>query len=91
MARTVTGIGECTVIREGDGVALLSLQGAPDLRPKVARALVGNGIDLLRIDRGAARLESIFLKLTKAPGGAARNERHPAHRAPRARRPTCGR
>ncbi len=41
--------------------------GAPDLRPKVARALIGNGIDLLRIDRGAARLESIFLKLTKAP------------------------
>ena len=67
VARTVTGIGECTIIREGDGVALLSLQGAPDLRPKVARALVGNGIDLLRIDRGAARLESIFLKLTKGP------------------------
>jgi hypothetical protein len=35
----------------------------------VARALVGNGIDLLRIDRGAARLESIFLKLTKGPEG----------------------
>jgi ABC-2 type transport system ATP-binding protein len=68
VARTVTGIGECTVVRESDGVALLSLQGAPDLRPKVARALVGNGIDLLRIDRGAARLESIFLKLTKEPG-----------------------
>jgi ABC-2 type transport system ATP-binding protein len=67
-ARTVTGIGECTVIREADGVALLSLQGAPDLRPKVARALVGNGIDLLRIDRGAARLESIFLQLTKTSG-----------------------
>jgi ABC-2 type transport system ATP-binding protein len=66
-ARTVTGIGECSVIRESDGMALLSLQGAPDLRPKVARALVGNGIDLLRIDRGAARLESIFLKLTKEP------------------------
>jgi ABC-2 type transport system ATP-binding protein len=67
VARTVTGIGDCTVIREEDGVALLSLQGSPDLRPKVARALVGNGIDLLRIDRGAARLESIFLKLTKEP------------------------
>jgi ABC-2 type transport system ATP-binding protein len=66
-ARTVTGIGACTVIREADGVALLSLQGAPDLRPKVARALVGNGIDLLRIDKGAARLESIFLRLTKGP------------------------
>jgi ABC-2 type transport system ATP-binding protein len=66
-ARTVTGIGECTVIRESDGVALISLQGPPDLRPKVARALVGNGIDLLRIDKGAARLESIFLQLTKTP------------------------
>jgi ABC-2 type transport system ATP-binding protein len=65
VARTVTGIGECSIIREGDGVALISMLGAPDLRPKVARALVGNGIDLLRIDRGAARLESIFLKLTK--------------------------
>ena len=46
-------------------MALLSLQGVPDLRPKVVRALVQNGIDVLRIDRGAARLESIFLKLTK--------------------------
>jgi ABC-2 type transport system ATP-binding protein len=67
VARTVTGVGECSIIREGDGVALVSLQGAPDLRPKVARALIGNGIDLLRIDKGAARLESIFLKLTKGP------------------------
>jgi ABC-2 type transport system ATP-binding protein len=68
-ARTVTGIGDCSVVRESDGTALISLQGAPDLRPKVARALVNNGIDLLRIDRGAARLESIFLRLTKTPDG----------------------
>ena len=61
----MTGIGECTVLREAGGVALVSLQGAPDLRPKVVRALVQNGIDVLRIDRGAARLESIFLKLTQ--------------------------
>jgi ABC-2 type transport system ATP-binding protein len=66
-ARTVPGIGECTVLREGDGVALVSLQGSPDLRPQVARALIGAGIDLLRIDRGSARLESIFLKLTAEP------------------------
>jgi len=65
VARTVTGIGTCSVLREDGGVALLSLQGAPELRPKVVRALVQNGIDLLRIDRGAARLESIFLRLTK--------------------------
>src|SRR3954447_23964253 len=65
VARTVTGIGPCAVIRESGGIALLSLQGAADLRPKVVRALVQNGIDILRIDRGAARLESIFLQLTK--------------------------
>jgi ABC-2 type transport system ATP-binding protein len=68
VVKTVTGIGACRVLREADGAALLSLEGAPDLRPKVARALVGNGIDLLRIDRGAARLESIFLKLTSKEG-----------------------
>ena len=78
IARTVTGIGAGSVIREAGGVALVSLEGAPDLRPKVARALVQNGIDLLRIDRGAARLESIFLKLTKddkpgLPPGSAMN------------------
>jgi gliding motility-associated transport system ATP-binding protein len=65
VARTVTGIGECKVLLERDGTARIELQGSPDLRPKVVRALVQNGIDLLRIDRGAARLESIFLKLTK--------------------------
>ena len=65
VARTVTGIGECTVLQESGGTAVVSLQGAPDLRPKVVRALVQNGIDVLRIDRGAARLESIFLQLTK--------------------------
>jgi ABC-2 type transport system ATP-binding protein len=70
VVKTVTGIGACRVLRESGGVALLSLEGAPDLRPKVARALIQNGIDLLRIDRGAARLESIFLKLTKAPAEA---------------------
>jgi ABC-2 type transport system ATP-binding protein len=68
VVKTVTGIGACRVLRETDGAALLSLEGAPDLRPKVARALVQNGIDLLRIDRGAARLESIFLKLTSKEG-----------------------
>ena len=72
IARTVAGIGQGTVIREADGVCLVSLQGAPELRPKVARALIQNGIDLLRIDRGAARLESIFLKLTQGVSPAER-------------------
>jgi ABC-2 type transport system ATP-binding protein len=64
-ARTVVGVGEATVLREEGGVALPSLAAAPELRPKIARALVENGVDLLRMDRGAQRLESIFIQLTK--------------------------
>jgi len=65
VARSVEGVGEAVVLSETDGVAQLSFRASHDLRPKLARALVQNGIDLLRIDRGAARLESIFLQLTK--------------------------
>jgi ABC-2 type transport system ATP-binding protein len=68
VARSVEGVGEATVLSESDGVATLSFRAAPDLRPRLARALVQNGVDLLRIDRGAARLESIFLQLTKDKG-----------------------
>jgi len=65
VARSVDGVGEVTLLAEGDGVAALSFRAAPELRPRLARALVQNGIELLRIDRGAARLESIFIQLTK--------------------------
>jgi ABC-2 type transport system ATP-binding protein len=65
IARSVEGVGEATVLAEANGVATLSFRAAPDLRPRLARALVQNGVDLLRIDRGAARLESIFIQLTK--------------------------
>jgi ABC-2 type transport system ATP-binding protein len=63
--RTIEGVGEVVVLREDEGVAALSLRASPDLRPRVVRALVENGVDVLRVDRGAARLESIFLQLTK--------------------------
>jgi gliding motility-associated transport system ATP-binding protein len=65
IARSVEGVGEATVLAEAGGTSTLSFRAAPDLRPRLARALVQNGVDLLRIDRGAARLESIFLQLTK--------------------------
>jgi ABC-2 type transport system ATP-binding protein len=65
IARSVSGISGGTVMRDSEGVALISVEGQPDLRPKLARALVGNGLDLLRMDKGSARLESIFLQLTK--------------------------
>ena len=62
---TVPGVGAATVLRDEGGVVSLRLQATPDQRPKIARAVVQNGLDLLRIDRGAAQLESIFLQLTR--------------------------
>ena len=77
LASSVPGVSEAAIVREADGVATVRMQAAPDLRPKIARVLVNGGLDLLRIDRGAAQLESIFLELTKnraerepSPGGA---------------------
>jgi len=65
LAATVPGVSGVTIVREADGVVLVRMQAAADLRPKIARVLVNGGLDLLRIDRGAAQLESIFLQLTK--------------------------
>jgi len=46
------------------GPTQLRVQAAPDLRPALVRALVGANVDLLRIDRAASQLESIFTELT---------------------------
>jgi ABC-2 type transport system ATP-binding protein len=63
--RGIEGVGEATVLRDDGVVSAISLRAPAELRPQIARALVENGVDLLRIDRGASRLESIFLQLTK--------------------------
>jgi len=64
LASTVPGVTGASIVREADGVVLVRMQASADLRPKIARVLVNGGLDLLRIDRGAAQLESIFLQLT---------------------------
>ena len=66
VARSVEGVGEVTRPRaRATASRRCRFRAAPELRPRLARALVQNGVDLLRIDRGAARLESIFIQLTK--------------------------
>jgi ABC-2 type transport system ATP-binding protein len=64
IVKTIEGVVDVMIVRD-DGIAALSLRAPPDLRPRVVRALVENGVDVLRIDRGAARLESLFIQLTK--------------------------
>lgn len=63
--RGVPGVKDATLIKEAGDLATLRIDGPSELRPEVARALVAAGVDLLRMDRGAQKLESIFLKLTQ--------------------------
>ncbi len=58
------GVGPVTVTHEAGGLLGLRVDVSPELRPRVAQALVGAGLDLVRLDRGAERLESVFLRLT---------------------------
>jgi ABC-2 type transport system ATP-binding protein len=59
------GVARTTVLRQAAGLTSLRVESSADLRAQVARALVLGGIDLVRIDRGANRLEDIFLQLTR--------------------------
>jgi ABC-2 type transport system ATP-binding protein len=61
---SVSGVGEVRILAESGGIATLHVAGSGELRPVIVRALVAQDLDLLRIDKGAERLESIFLKLT---------------------------
>jgi hypothetical protein len=66
----VRGVVGATVLREENGEVALRVQARPDLRPAIVRAIVAHGLDLLRIDRSASRLESIFIKLAGTREGA---------------------
>lgn len=57
-------VGPVTLLHEAGGVLGLRVDASPELRPRVAAAVVGAGLELLRLDRGEGRLESVFLRLT---------------------------
>jgi ABC-2 type transport system ATP-binding protein len=48
---------------------VFEIVASSDVRADVARLLVTTGCDLLRLERSASRLESIFMNLTKQPTG----------------------
>jgi ABC-2 type transport system ATP-binding protein len=43
----------------------LRVHAPAELRPAIVRALVGANVDVLRVDRAASQLESIFMQLTQ--------------------------
>lgn len=62
--KNVPGVGDVTLSRlEGD-VAQLRVAVTGELRPAIVKALVTADLQVLRVDKAAARLENIFLKLT---------------------------
>jgi ABC-2 type transport system ATP-binding protein len=63
--KAVTGVNDVTVLKLDGDVASLRVMGTGELRPELVKALVGAGLGVLRVDKAAARLENIFLKLTE--------------------------
>jgi ABC-2 type transport system ATP-binding protein len=62
--RGVPGVRSVTVVSGDEDRVELRADAPGELRPAIARALLGAGLDLLRLDLGQDRLESLFLRLT---------------------------
>jgi ABC-2 type transport system ATP-binding protein len=63
LLEAVVGVRRVQVLREEAGVATLRVDAPAELRGALARALVLGDVELLRLERGSEKLESIFLKL----------------------------
>jgi len=61
----VSGVTGVDIVKSVDGGTQLRVQAPAELRPAVVRALVGANVDVLRVDRAASQLESIFMQLTQ--------------------------
>jgi ABC-2 type transport system ATP-binding protein len=64
-ARSVPGVLGVTVTRDENGEVGLRVSAKTDLRPALVRAAVSHAIDVLRVDRSASTLESIFIQLAR--------------------------
>ena len=68
--KVVAGVNDVTVLKLDGDVASLRVMGTGEIRPELVKALVGAGLGVLRVDKAAARLENIFLKLTEGKEAA---------------------
>ncbi|HZI07950.1 MAG TPA: ABC transporter ATP-binding protein, partial [Archangium sp.] len=67
----LAGVGPVRVVGEAEGVVTLRVEAPAELRPRVAQVVVGAGLELLRLERGAEKLEALFLRLTQGGEEAA--------------------
>jgi len=63
VVRKVAGVLDAQIAHSAGHEVVLKIRAREDCRPEIARALVQAGLELLRLDRGASRLESIFIEL----------------------------
>ncbi|MDB4971457.1 MAG: transporter ATP-binding protein [Myxococcales bacterium] len=62
----VNGVQGVEVLKStAEGTAHLRVTASAELRPEVVRALVNANVDVLRVDKAASQLESIFMQLTQ--------------------------
>jgi ABC-2 type transport system ATP-binding protein len=72
----VAGVTRVETISDVAGEVTFRVTASGDLRPQLARAVVGAQLDLLHIGRAASRLESVFLKLASGePGNSPTKDR----------------
>ncbi|MEW5740230.1 MAG: ABC transporter ATP-binding protein [Myxococcota bacterium] len=62
--KAVPHVTDVVVVRLDGERASLKVETDAEVRPALVKALVNAGVDVLRVDRAASRLEHIFLKLT---------------------------
>ncbi|MFO0598464.1 MAG: ABC transporter ATP-binding protein [Myxococcaceae bacterium] len=65
--KAVAGVNDVTVAKLEGEQATLRVMGSGELRPAIVKALVAADVAVLKVDKAAARLENIFLKLTNDP------------------------
>ena len=70
-ARGVLGVSKVEVVQDVGGEVSMRVSALSDIRAQLARTLVLAGLDLLRFDRGATRLEHIFIQLSRTGSGDA--------------------
>jgi ABC-2 type transport system ATP-binding protein len=66
VVKAIAGVTGVRVVRDESGESSLLIQASGDLRPAIVRTVVSHGIDVLRLDRSASRLESIFMQLARS-------------------------
>jgi ABC-2 type transport system ATP-binding protein len=67
ISRSILGVSNVALVSDEGGEVALRIQATTDVRAQLSRSLVLASLDLLRFDRAASQLESVFIQLAR-PG-----------------------